>query len=51
MTFGTHARWPGPSQRQVSVLTSIVTVLVETDEHVVNLQLFLRKFQQKSKTK
>lgn len=37
------------SQCHVSVLTSVVTVLVETDEHVVNMQLFFRKFQQKSK--
>lgn len=47
----THTHTPKLSRRQASVLTSIVTVLVKTDEHTVNLQLFFRKFQQKSKTK
>lgn len=31
-------------------LTSIITVLVKTDEDVINLQLLFSKFQQKSKT-
>lgn len=39
-----------PRGPQASALTSIVTVLVKADEHVVDLQLFLRKLQQKSKT-
>lgn len=32
-------------------LTSIVTALVKTDEHMINLQLLFCKFQQKGKTK
>lgn len=51
MSAGLQGTRPPLSQCHVSVLTSVVTVLVETDEHVVNLQVFFRKFQQKSKAK